>query len=363
MRVLVHGDSLASAPRLANAAVGLALRGHAVRWLGGGMPALDPEGPRPLAGGLEPARRGLAVARIETDLVIGGGARPLAVAWAGWLVRARCMVLDLDGGTLERWGRIDRWAWTTLHASGLVEPAQAARLGAVPWLDPERVGLWPELPAARHPDAGHPDTEILERACERALARQRGRAPRGAVFADRDGTLVIERGYLSDPADLELLPGVPAALRRLHAAGWPVIVVSNQSGVGRGFFPLSRVYEAMAALRHALRAHGVELDAIHFCPHRPEDACDCRKPGVALLRRAAEDLDLSLPRSVFVGDKRLDVDTGHHAGARGVLVRTGYGADQARESQGAGDAPPDAVCADFAEAAQWILARGESAAG
>jgi histidinol-phosphate phosphatase family protein len=183
------------------------------------------------------------------------------------------------------------------------------------------------------------------------------------VFADRDGTLVIERGYLSDPADLELLPGVPAALRRLHAAGWPVIVVSNQSGVGRGIFPLARVHEAMAALRHALRAHGVELDAIHFCPHRPEDGCDCRKPGVALLRRAAEDLDLSLARSVFVGDKRLDVDTGHRAGARGVLVRTGYGADAARELPVAGEAPPDAVCADFAEAAAWILARGEPAAG
>lgn len=363
MRVLVHGDSLASAPRLANAAVALALRGHAVRWLGGAMPALDPEGPRPLPGGLEPAPRGLDLARLDTDLVIGGGARPLAVAWAGSLARARCMVLGLDAETLERWSRIDRWAWTTLHASGIVDAAQAARLGALSWLDPERIGLWPDQPPSRHPDAGHPDTEILERACERALARQRGRAPRGAVFADRDGTLVIERGYLSDPADLELLPGVPAALRRLQAAGWPVIVVSNQSGVGRGFFPLARVHEAMAALRHALRARGVELDAIHFCPHRPEDGCDCRKPNVALLRRAAEDLDLSLARSVFVGDKRLDVETGHHAGGRGVLVRTGYGSDQARERASDGEAPPDAVCADFAEAADWILARAESAAG
>src|SRR5204862_4901729 len=127
-------------------------------------------------GGLECVPHGVTLARLETDVVLGGGARPLAVAWAGSLARARCMVLELDAATLERWGRIDRWAWTTLHASGLVDAAGAPRLAArAAWLDPERIGLWPDQPASRHPDAGHPDTEILERACERALARQRGR--------------------------------------------------------------------------------------------------------------------------------------------------------------------------------------------
>ena len=110
-----------------------------------------------------------------------------------------------------------------------------------------------------------------------------------------------------------------------------MVVISNQSGVGRGFFPLSRVYEAMARLRHVLREHGAGIDAIYFCPHRPEAGCACRKPGIELLLRAAEDLQLSLARSAFVGDKLLDVQTGHHAGALGVLVRTGYGRDEEQQ--------------------------------
>jgi D-glycero-D-manno-heptose 1,7-bisphosphate phosphatase len=179
------------------------------------------------------------------------------------------------------------------------------------------------------------------------------------VFLDRDGTLVIERGYLSDPDDIELLPGTAQALRELKAAGYPLVVISNQSGVGRGFYPESRVHEAMARLRHELRARGVELDAVYFCPHRPEAGCACRKPGTALLERAADDLELTLRHSVMVGDKMLDVETGHRAGAHGILLRTGYGRDE--EQRGA-DARtvPDAVCDDIAQAARWILERGEA---
>jgi len=189
-----------------------------------------------------------------------------------------------------------------------------------------------------------------------ALARHRARGVRGAVFADRDGTLVIERGYLSDPADLELLPGVPEAIHELRLAGFAVVVISNQSGVGRGFFPLARVHEAMARLRHVLRARGAEVDAIYFCPHRPEAGCDCRKPGIGLLVRAADDLQLSLADSVFVGDKLLDVQTGHNAGCLAVLVRSGYGSDEARQIESAPEmAPPDRICEGFAEAAAWIL--------
>jgi len=180
---------------------------------------------------------------------------------------------------------------------------------------------------------------------------------RSAAFLDRDGTLVVERGYLSDPADLELLPGAADAVRTLHAAGLAVVVISNQSGVGRGLFPLARVYQAMAALRRVLRARGAELDAIYFCPHRPEEGCDCRKPGSALLLRAAEDLQLDLRRSAMVGDKLLDVETGHRAGGLGVLVRTGYGRDEeGRLASEPASRRPDRVSGDLAEAAGWIVA-------
>jgi histidinol-phosphate phosphatase family protein len=175
------------------------------------------------------------------------------------------------------------------------------------------------------------------------------------VFVDRDGTLVKEVGYLSDPADLVLLPGAARGIREAHAAGFPVIVVSNQSGVGRGLFPLSRVYAAMARLRALLREEGAEPDAIYFCPHRPEADCPCRKPRPGLLERAADDQLIDLRSSVMIGDKRLDPATGHAAGGAGVLVRTGYGRE---EERAAGEGrEPDAVCDDVAQAVRWFLDR------
>ncbi len=358
MRILVLGDALAGpASRMALAAAGLALRGHRVSWRGPGVPAFQGAPPAEL----EPVRGGVARARTQADVVLAGPARVLAAASAGWLAHARCMVLALEAPALRAWRRRDRWAWSTLHASGLIEEGEAGAVSADPHgLDLERVALWSPGTPPDAPDAAHLDTEILERACERSLARHRTRSPRPAVFVDRDGTLVVERGYLSDPADLELLPRAVTALRRLAAAGFPVVVVSNQSGVERGLFPASRVHAAMARLRSLLRVHGIELDAIYFCPHRPEAGCACRKPGTALLERAADDLVLSLARSFMVGDKLLDVETAHNARARGVLVRTGYGRDEERRLAGGEGAPaPDRVCEDLEEAARWILGREE----
>jgi D-glycero-D-manno-heptose 1,7-bisphosphate phosphatase len=349
MRLIVDVRNAGSTgERLIPAAAGLALRGHLVAWAG----------PPPAFAAATPAtwrhaRPGPALARIHADVVVAGPT-PVRAAIAGRLSRAHGMVLALDGASLRHWGARERLAWGALPAIGLVEPAEAEALRRqVPaGLALEHLGLWSDDPPAGHPDPAHADVEILERACERVLTRRRA-ADRAAVFVDRDGTLVVEKGYLSDPADIELLPRTARALAGLQAAGHPVIVVSNQSGVGRGFFPLTRVYEAMAQLRVALRSAGVELDGIYFCPHRPDAGCACRKPGVALLERAAEDHAVSLPRSFVVGDKRLDVETAHRARARGVLVRTGYGRDE--EARTDAPAPPDAICDDLLDAATWIL--------
>jgi len=347
--VLVHGGGTgAGRARLRNAALGLARRGHLVHWHGP---------PPPDAAGLVQVPAGFALARLETDVVLGTGGRPLPAALLGRVVRARCMVLALSRGDLERWGTLERIAWHSLYCLGLVEPGErdALRRGRH-GLELERLASWSDQEPPGEPDPAHPDTEILERACERAMARQRSHAPRAAVFLDRDGTLVVERGYLADPADIELLPGVAGALRRLKAAGFALVVISNQSGVGRGLFPASRVHEAMARLRGALRASSVELDAIYFCPHRPEAGCACRKPATGLLERAAEDLVLTLQGSAMVGDKRLDAETGRRAGALGILVRSGYGRDEERGLEGADAAVrPDAVCEDLAEAAAFVL--------
>ena len=353
MRVLV----IATPPgaRLAPAAAALALRGHEVLWSGPapatGLPAevtkLESAG----------ARR-----RARADVVMGEGRDVSRVAIAGRRAGAHAMVLALAPETVARWSWLGRLAWHSLYSIGLIEPAVADRMRqGGHGLDPDRLALWSDEAPAAAPDATHGDVEVLERAGERALARHRGRAARPAVFLDRDGTLVVERGYLSDANDLELLPGVPLALQNLRAAGFALVVISNQSGVGRGLFPLSRVYEAMARLRRLLRAHGAELDAVYFCPHRPEEGCDCRKPQPGLLRRAAEDLQLDVGRSFMIGDKRIDAETGQRAGAEGVLVRSGYGRDEERGLEAVEPRlRPVAVFDDFATAAAWMRSRLES---
>jgi D-glycero-D-manno-heptose 1,7-bisphosphate phosphatase len=360
VRILVLGRPAADlADRLALAAAGLALRGHEVLWQGGDAPVF-PAG-RPATWCDVPG--GLGLARHSADVVLGGPG-PIGAALAGWLVRARCMVLALDAGSVRRWGHIERGAWSTLPAWTLIDEVDGPTLQVEPQgLDRERIAIWPAGSAPGGPDAAHPDTEVLERICERALARQRGCATRPGVFMDRDGTLVVERGYLSDPETLEFLPGAMAALHDLKAAGLPLILISNQSGVGRGLFPLSRVYEVMARLRIEARVAGIELDGIYFCPHRPEDGCACRKPGTLLLERAAEDHLLTLRGSFMVGDKLLDVEAVQRAGGQGVLVRSGYGRDEEERSL-AGSAKgrtPDHVCDDLAAASVWIVATLESA--
>ena len=352
MRVLVHGGSVPARSRLGLAAQGLARRGHVVVWSGGIPPPLDPaEAPDLVAAG-----GGLAAARAEADVALGGGGALLGAAIAGWLARARVLVLALDAARLERWDWAARAAWSSLHATGLVDPGEADALARSRLPVPhERLALWPDGEPAAAPTAGHADTEILERACERALARQRGHGLRPAAFLDRDGTLIREHGHLGDPAGVELLPRAADAVAALRAAGLAAVVISNQSGVARGLYTLERAHAMMAALRRALRAHGTELDAVYFCPHAPEDGCRCRKPGIELVERAAEDLQLALRRSVFVGDKTLDVATGHAAGTATVLVRTGYGREEEARLTAGGGPRPDRVCEDLGEAAAWIL--------
>jgi histidinol-phosphate phosphatase family protein len=355
LRILVRDEGAATlGRRLSSAAAALAMRGHEVMWEARGAASIA------LPDEVVRTQRG---ARARPDVVLGGPRHVARTVLAGRRAGAHAMVLALEPEAVARWGWPDRLAWHGLYSCGLVEPDDAeamrrSRLG----LELERLGLWSDDPPAGEPDAGHPDVEILERACERALARHRARGERPAVFLDRDGTLVVERGYLADPDQLDLLPGVPLALQNLRAAGFALVVISNQSGVGRGLFPLSSVYRAMARLRRLLRAHGVELDGIYFCPHRPDAGCPCRKPRPGLLERAAVDQRLDLRRSFMIGDKRIDAETGINAGAQGVLVRTGYGRDEERALAGEPGAPrPDAVFDDLAEAATWMVGELESA--
>lgn len=181
-----------------------------------------------------------------------------------------------------------------------------------------------------------------------------------AVFLDRDGTINREVDYLSDPEQLELLPGVADALRRLKEAGYLLCVVTNQSGVARGRFDEDRLLEIHARLEELLAAEGVALDWIRYCPHHPTEGrpgyrarCSCRKPRPGMLVEAAALLEIDLERSWCVGDSVRDVRAGELAGAMGLLVRTGKGADEARKAGGPGRGPE--VVEDLGAAADRIL--------
>ena len=170
------------------------------------------------------------------------------------------------------------------------------------------------------------------------------------IFFDRDGTLIEERNYLADPQGVALLPGAAEAVRRAREAGYLAVVLTNQSGVGRGYFTMNEVEAVNRRLGELLAAEGAQLDGIYVCPHAPEDGCDCRKPRTGLVARAARELAMDLAGSWVIGDKAADVELARNAGMRSVLVETGYGAS-------AGEGPrrmADFVAPDVLAAVEWI---------
>jgi D-glycero-D-manno-heptose 1,7-bisphosphate phosphatase len=167
-----------------------------------------------------------------------------------------------------------------------------------------------------------------------------------AVFLDRDGTIMRDAEYCSNPKQVEIFPGVPEALRRLRAAGYKLIVITNQSGIGRGFFTLER-YRAVEA--EVIRQLGEALvDATYFCPDVPDQPSACRKPAPGMVLQAAREHNIDLGRSFFVGDKESDVECGQNAGLCTIRLRTGF--DQATTTSCA-----DWIVEDFAQAAKTIL--------
>jgi D-glycero-D-manno-heptose 1,7-bisphosphate phosphatase len=178
---------------------------------------------------------------------------------------------------------------------------------------------------------------------------------RPAVFLDRDGTISEEVGYLNDASHFRMFPFTAAAIRRLNEAELPVIVVTNQSGVGRGFFPESSVHSIHELMQKQLLEAGARVDAIYYCPHSTEHDCECRKPKPGMLAQAAREHGLDLRRSFVVGDRYGDVNAAHNAGARGILVRTGYGEVELTSDEKAWPAPPDLIADDLRTAVDWIL--------
>ena len=185
------------------------------------------------------------------------------------------------------------------------------------------------------------------------------------MFLDRDGTINADVGYLGDPAGLVMLPGAIAGIQAFNRAGWRVIVISNQSGVGRGYFDEA----ALAAIHDRLIAElaeaGAQLDGIYYCPHQPDAGCECRKPALGLLLQAQREHGIDLGRSWVIGDRPSDIELGRRAGCRTALVLPeaagpgkGAGAGNARIEgmvAGAISIVPDCIIPDLAAAAAAIL--------
>ncbi len=150
------------------------------------------------------------------------------------------------------------------------------------------------------------------------------------ILLDRDGTINHERNYLSSPSQIELIPNAAEGIRLFNELGLPVVVISNQSGIGRGYFDLATLERINERLVDLLAQGGARVDAIYFCPHLPEDNCECRKPRTGLARSAASDFKADLGSSFVIGDKPCDIELGEAVGAKTVLVRTGYGAEYER---------------------------------
>lgn len=159
--------------------------------------------------------------------------------------------------------------------------------------------------------------------------------PRRAVFLDRDGTLVDDPGFLKNPQDVRLLPGAGEALARLAQAEFALVIVTNQSGIGRGLLSDDDYRYVQARVEELLAQFGVDIDATYYCPHAPTDnePCDCRKPGTRLYREAERDLDLDMSQSWWVGDRLSDVEPARAFGGRSILVLTGYGQEQRAAAQ------------------------------
>ncbi len=177
-----------------------------------------------------------------------------------------------------------------------------------------------------------------------------------AVFLDRDGTINEEVGYLSRLEELKIYDNAAEAIRLLRQKGFLAIVITNQSGVARGFFSEDFILTVHNKMNEYMKERGAWLDALYYCPHHPRygnehyrKECSCRKPHPGLLIRAAEDFDIDLKRSYVVGDMPRDMDTARRVGAKGVMVKTGYGRNVVATSK------PDYIAEDLLDAANWII--------
>ncbi len=171
-----------------------------------------------------------------------------------------------------------------------------------------------------------------------------------AVFLDRDGTINREVLYLHDPDMFELLPNAAEGIKQFQNMGYRIIVITNQPGIGMGYYSKHDFFAVNRRMLSQLSKTGILVDKIYFCPHSKAERCECRKPGLALIERARDELNLDLTRSIMIGDRTGDMETGRRAGMKTILVRTGF---KGEDTDFSGE--PDFRADDLKDAADWVL--------
>jgi D-glycero-D-manno-heptose 1,7-bisphosphate phosphatase len=189
---------------------------------------------------------------------------------------------------------------------------------------------------------------------------------RPAVFIDRDGTINEQMGYINHISRFILLPGTIEGLRLLNRQLYLTIIVSNQSGVARGYFPIELVDQIHAHMRSLLEKEGAHIDGIFFCPHYPKGivpeysiVCDCRKPGTGLIQRACKSFDIDLENSYLIGDRCMDMELAHRSNLKGILVTTGYGLGDIEYVLPRSPFKPLHIAEDLLHAVRWIIEKGK----
>ena len=176
-----------------------------------------------------------------------------------------------------------------------------------------------------------------------------------AVFVDRDGTINVDVHYLDDPDKFEMYPGVQIGMKKLQENGFKIIVITNQSGIARGYFTeeqLSHIHERM---KQEFQMFNVTLDGIYYCPHHPNDECNCRKPNTGLFEKAIAEHDIDVKKSYMLGDKILDIGAGKKIGVRTVLIPEPHVREDFLSQKNEWEHHPDYIADDFKDAVEWIL--------
>lgn len=176
-----------------------------------------------------------------------------------------------------------------------------------------------------------------------------------AVFIDRDGTINFDGHFLDDPEKFEMYPGVGNGVKKLQDSGFKVIVVTNQSGIGRGHFTEEVLFEIHNKMEMEFKEFDVELDGIYYCPHHPEDNCRCRKPKPGMFEKAINEYNIDIEKSYMLGDRFVDVESGKNLGVRTILIPEEHKREDVLREKNNWEYHPDFISDDFQNAVDWIL--------